>query len=143
METGVVDCDDSDCANDPTCSSQGAYEDEIFLIFDPYSCSGVTPSQSTDYATLMNVQAGDYNAQSAGANMPWTPLEMPLNHIYSIKCLELIFDTGGGGSQMPSGNTMSPADLQTLEDWIDDGAWNSLSTSTLFLKTRSSIAVKF
>ena len=97
-----------------------SYAVDVTPLFQ--TCMGCHSGQLGSYSTLMTIQAGNYSAVNAGANMPWVTPNFPANSYLYHKLANTHTTVGGAGNRMPQGGTFSTTNLNIVRQWILDGA---------------------
>ena len=115
-DKGTPGTSNSACLPPPT------WANDVQPLFSANSCTGCHAAQMPDLATLLTIQAGDYNSINAGASMPWVQPNS-LGGSYLMRKLDGTHgDVGGAGGQMPQSGPLAPQDLDLVRMWILNGA---------------------
>ena len=137
---GDIDCADSDCATDPVCLPPTySYFGDVYPQVIQTDCTvchappsnfgglNLEDSMTNDsYATLVNqpsAECGSYDFVEPGdSSASWLFRKIEGTHVAAAQAAGC--STTAAGSQMPIGGfcCLTPAQIQLVKDWIDQGA---------------------
>ena len=112
-DKGTPGAQNSPCLPPPT------WANDVQSILSTNGCTNCHSAQMSDLATILTIQAGDYNSSSAGANMAWVQPNSLGGSYLLHKVSGTQASVGGAGNQMGS---LSAQDIDTIRMWILNGA---------------------